>query len=242
MERRQPRLAERTRRGLVEPGVLLAVTIRRDGTARLSPVEPFLLDAKLWLSMLWGSYKARDLMRDSRVLVHGIVTDRDGGDGEVKVRGTARLEGDVAVQRRYADAVGEALGWRPQAGRFHLFEVQIEHVASVRYDTGSGTSTSRPGRPRASSSGGAPRRVSPVSVCSAGPRGPAAARRSRAGRGARRPPSSGACAGCGRCRRRDRCGSAGAFRGRWSSPPDGPPGRGSRGSEPGSPSPPGPTG
>ena len=84
LEQRQPRLAERARERLVDPGVLLVVTIRRDGTPRLSPVEPLLLDGELWLSMLWGSRKAADLHRDPRVLVHGIVTSRDGQDGEVK--------------------------------------------------------------------------------------------------------------------------------------------------------------
>ena len=39
MERRQPRLAELGRQRLIEPGVLLAGTIRRDGTPRISPVE-----------------------------------------------------------------------------------------------------------------------------------------------------------------------------------------------------------
>jgi hypothetical protein len=68
--------------------VLLVVTIRADGTPRLSPVEPFVLDGDLWLSMMLGSRKAADLVRDPRVLVHSIVTNRDGEEGEVKLRGT----------------------------------------------------------------------------------------------------------------------------------------------------------
>ncbi len=100
LDRHQPRLADRARKRLVDPGIALVVTIgRRDGTPRLSPVEPFVLDGRLWLSMMWQSWKARDLLRDPRVLVHGIVTDRDGADGEVKVRGAARAEND---RRRFA--------------------------------------------------------------------------------------------------------------------------------------------
>jgi hypothetical protein len=129
----QPRLAERARERLVEPGVVLVATIRRDGTPRVSPVEPFVLDGGLWLSMLWGSHKAADLVRDPRVLVHSVVTGRDGGDGEVKVRGRVRVEDDPGVQRAYADAVSTELGWSPVVGRFHLFEVIVEEVASLRY-------------------------------------------------------------------------------------------------------------
>jgi hypothetical protein len=55
LESEQPRLAEVGRKRLLEPGVILVVTLRRDGSARLSPVEPLLLDGDLWLSMLWGS-------------------------------------------------------------------------------------------------------------------------------------------------------------------------------------------
>src|SRR6478752_10038200 len=82
----QPRLAAIAAERLVAPGVLLVVTIRADGTPRLSPVEPFVLDGDLWLSMMLGSLKAADLVRDPRVLVHSIVTSRDGEEGEVKLR------------------------------------------------------------------------------------------------------------------------------------------------------------
>jgi general stress protein 26 len=138
LEQAQPRLAERARARLVDPGVVLVVTIRSDGAPRLSPVEPFLLDGDLWLSMMWGSLKARDLQRDPRVLVHGIVTSRDGGDGEMKVRGTAEAEHDPSVQQRYADAVSAALGWSPEVGRFHLFRVEVEDVTYLRYDDRTG--------------------------------------------------------------------------------------------------------
>src|SRR5688500_1345564 len=74
LERDVPRLAARARALVVEPGVCLVVTVRRDGSPRLSPVEPLLLDGDLWLSMLWGSRKAADLRADDRILVHNIVT------------------------------------------------------------------------------------------------------------------------------------------------------------------------
>lgn len=134
----QPRLAEVARDRLLGPGVVLVCTIRADGTPRLSPVEPFVMDGELWLAMLWGSRKAADLLRDPRVLVHNIVTSRDGADGEVKVRGTARPVDDLAIQERYAVAVAEAIGWKAIPGRFHLFAVDVHDVAYLRYDDATG--------------------------------------------------------------------------------------------------------
>ena len=138
METAQPRLAGLGRRRLLEPGVLLVATIRGDGTPRISPVEPFVLDGILWLSMLWQSRKAADLRRDPRILLHSVVTGRDGGEGEFKIRGTARNEQDPAVQRRYAGSVSGSLGWAPEPGQFHLFAVSIEEVTFIRYDDATG--------------------------------------------------------------------------------------------------------
>jgi hypothetical protein len=138
VEHRQPQLADAARRRLIDPGVLLVVTIRRDGSPRLSPVEPFVLDGDLWLSMMWQSRKAADLLRDPRILVHSIVTRREGDEGELKVRGRVRDERDPQVQGRYAVAVAERLGWRPEVGRFHLFAVDVESVSLLRYDEPTG--------------------------------------------------------------------------------------------------------
>ena len=134
----QTRLGELAHERLIEPGVLLVATIRSDGTPRLSPVEPFLLDGTLWLSMMFGSRKAADLLHDPRLLVHSIVTSPDGREGEVKLRGTARSEERHDTQRHYADAVAEALPWSPEVGRFHLFAVDIDQVTYIRYDGATG--------------------------------------------------------------------------------------------------------
>jgi len=79
---RQPVLAGLGAEKLTGPGVVLVATIRRDGSARLSPVEPLLWDGGQWLGMGLGSRKAEDLRRDARILVHSIVTSRTGEDGE----------------------------------------------------------------------------------------------------------------------------------------------------------------
>jgi Pyridoxamine 5'-phosphate oxidase len=138
MARAQPRLAGLGQQRMLDPGVVLVATIRRDGTPRLSPVEPFVLEGILWLSMLWGSRKAADLLRDPRILVHSTVTGRDGGEGEFKIRGIARAEEDRNIQHRYASAAAASLGWRPEPGRFHLFAAGIQQVTFIRYDDATG--------------------------------------------------------------------------------------------------------
>ena len=134
-EKLEPRLAELGRVRLCDPGVVLLGTIRRDGSPRLSPVEPLLWSGDLWLSMGWGTRKAADLQRDPRLLVHSIVTSRDGTAGEYKIRGRVVPEDDPTVHRAYAETVESQLGWRPEPGRFHLFRVDIDDVTFIRWDS-----------------------------------------------------------------------------------------------------------
>jgi hypothetical protein len=75
----------------------------------VSPVEPLVLDGDLWLSMMWQSWKAIDLLRDDRILVHSITTTRDGKEGEMKLRGRAIRIDDSATRIRYRDAVVDLL-------------------------------------------------------------------------------------------------------------------------------------
>jgi hypothetical protein len=129
---RAPRLAAFAYDRLIGPGVLLVVTIRRDGAPRLSPVEPLVTDGELWVSMMWQSRKAMDLLRDDRILVHSITTTRDGNEGEVKVRGRAIPIDDPATRARYCDEVA-VLGWQPEEPYFHLFRIDMTDVTLIRY-------------------------------------------------------------------------------------------------------------
>ena len=132
LRRQAPRLAAVAHERLIAPGVLLVVTTRRDGTPRLSPVEPLVFDGELWLSMMWQSRKASDLLRDDRILVHSITTTREGKEGEVKVRGRAVPVDDPGIRARYRDEVA-TLGWQPEEPNFHLFRVELADVTLIRY-------------------------------------------------------------------------------------------------------------
>jgi len=134
-EQAQPKLAQVGRVKLGGPGVVLVATIRRDGSPRVSPVEPLFWRDDLWLSMGWRTHKAADLQRDNRILVHSIVSSREVEGGEFKVRGTAAADDSASVQRDYADAVQQELGWRPEPGRFDLFRIDVDDVTFIHWDS-----------------------------------------------------------------------------------------------------------
>jgi hypothetical protein len=129
----QPALGEIAQEKLIQPGVLLVGTIRRDGAARVSGVEPLIMDGELWLSMMRTSAKALDLDRDPRIVLNSIVTDPEGA-AEIKVRGTAHAEDSRALQERYATAVATEIGWQPVVGQFALFRIDIDDVTYIGYD------------------------------------------------------------------------------------------------------------
>lgn len=125
-------LGEIAHRRLIGPKVLFVATSRADGTPRVSPVEPLVLDDELWLSMMWQSRKASDLARDPRVLIHNIITGPQDPEGELKLRGTALAEHDPDRRQRYSEEVS-VLGWRPEEPFFHLFRIDIDDVTLIRY-------------------------------------------------------------------------------------------------------------
>jgi hypothetical protein len=134
---RQPALGAVAGRLLIEPGVLLAGTIRRDGTARISGVEPLVLDGDLWLSMMSGSAKTRDLDRDPRIALNSVITS-PSPPAEIKVRGTARTVTEQDRHERHAAAVREQIGWQPVAGQFTLFIVEVADVTYIGSEPGTG--------------------------------------------------------------------------------------------------------
>jgi hypothetical protein len=131
----QPALAAVAHDQLIGPGVVLIGTTRRDSSARISGVEPLVMDGELWLSVMPASAKARDLDRDRRILVHSIVAS-PSPQAEIMMRGTVRAETAPKVQQRYAAAAGAHLGWRPVPGQFTLLAVDISDVTYIGHDAG----------------------------------------------------------------------------------------------------------
>jgi pyridoxamine 5'-phosphate oxidase-like protein len=115
------------------PGVCMIGTLRADGSPRISPCEPYIVDGELLLGMMPRSRKALDLLRDPRVVVHNAHADREALQGDVKVYGRVRdMSEDAEWRRRYGDATQARIDWRPD-GPFHLFAVDVESAGFIRF-------------------------------------------------------------------------------------------------------------
>ena len=69
--------------------VALLGTLRRDGSPRISPIEPYLAGGQLLIGAMAWSQKVADLRRDPRYVLHSAVTGPDSGEGELKLYGQA---------------------------------------------------------------------------------------------------------------------------------------------------------
>ena len=81
----------------------MLATLRSDGSPRLSPMEPLVVDGQLILVGMPGTLKFRDLGRDPRFELHTATVDPYVGDGDAKVWGEAVNVRDEDLQRRFAD-------------------------------------------------------------------------------------------------------------------------------------------
>jgi len=53
--------------------------------------------------MMWRSKKALDLLRDPRIVVHSVTSNKDGTDGDVKIYGRARVLEGVPTHQGMVD-------------------------------------------------------------------------------------------------------------------------------------------
>jgi len=134
-----PGLARLFRERLDKTGLALIGTIRKDGTPRISPLEAGALEDHLPLGGMWQSKKFLDLIRDPRCLVHTVVSNKDGQEGEVKLRGRVVEVTDPAMRERNAQHAFDTTGWRPKEP-YHLYWLDIDSAAFIQY-SGSGKQT-----------------------------------------------------------------------------------------------------
>lgn len=100
-------------------------TLRKDGSPRVSGIEAEFRDGELWLGMMPGSLKAKDLRRDPRMALHSGTED----PGETPAPGTlfdAKVSG-LAVEVYGDDGrPGQAPNGEP-----HRFRVEVAEVVLV---------------------------------------------------------------------------------------------------------------
>ncbi|GLF98520.1 pyridoxamine 5'-phosphate oxidase family protein [Streptomyces yaizuensis] len=131
--RAEPALATAVRDRFARHRHHVLATLRKDGSPRVSGLEVDFRDGELWLGMMPGSLKARDLLRDPRLAVHANPGDdeslADGlpESGDVKISGRAVEVTDPAVLEAYAAAVAHPLP-------FHLFRVELTDVVRTRVE------------------------------------------------------------------------------------------------------------
>jgi hypothetical protein len=108
------------------PHALLA-TLRRDGHPRVTGIETQFVLGDLWMGMMDGSRKARDLLRNPRMALHATLDAPEVETGDARISGQAEA---VVDEERIA-------AWRatfeaPPPGPFHLFRVDVDEVVLIR--------------------------------------------------------------------------------------------------------------
>ena len=89
--------------------------------------------------MMWKSKKALDLRRDPRVAVHSVTCDRDGTDGDVKLYGRAVEIRDPDLRQRFREAITARIDWAPEEPAYHVFSLEIDRAAFVKFGEGQQT-------------------------------------------------------------------------------------------------------
>ncbi|MGN6176856.1 MAG: hypothetical protein ACTHPS_28470, partial [Streptosporangiaceae bacterium] len=104
-------------------------TLRRDGSPRISPIEPYFAEGQLLIGAMAWSAKASDLRRDPRFVLHSVVTGPDSGEGELKLYGPA-VEADQDLRGAVAHAWW--LTWPPE--KAVVFTLHIGQAVFVDWD------------------------------------------------------------------------------------------------------------
>ena len=105
----------------------LLATLRADGSPRLNGIEVQFTQGHLWMGMMSGSMKARDLQRDGRMALHSVLDTPEVPVGDAKLGGRAT----EITDRPTIDAWAASLGNEPP-GTFHLFRVDVAEASHLR--------------------------------------------------------------------------------------------------------------
>jgi Pyridoxamine 5'-phosphate oxidase len=136
LELAAPDIAKPGKTRLDETRVALLATLRKDGSPRISPIEPFFAEGHLLFGAMAWTLKARDLDRDPRCTLHSHVTGPNEGEPELKLYGRA-IEADDDL--RAACPSGWWTDQPSEAAR--VFSLSIEEAAFVIWDLEGGEMT-----------------------------------------------------------------------------------------------------
>jgi pyridoxamine 5'-phosphate oxidase-like protein len=145
LEAAAPTIAQLGRQRLEATRLALLGTLQKDGSPRISPVEPYLRQGELLFGAMARSAKTRDLLRDPRCVVHSAIVGPDIGEAELKLYGRA-VKASPESRARCAEGWWQA---RPASAAV-VFAVSIARASLVVWDLGQGQMTVR----RSSAAGG----------------------------------------------------------------------------------------
>ena len=132
-----PEIAALARDRFTKDELVLVGTIRKDGSPRISPNEPDFAAGRLFVSMMWRSKKALDVLRDPRVVVHSVPSDRMNPGGDVKLCGRLVDEQGEGVRRAFREAILARIDWAPEEPYFHCFSLDVESAGYTVFGEGS---------------------------------------------------------------------------------------------------------
>lgn len=109
-------------------------TLRSDGAPRVSGIEATFAAGDLWLGMMPGSLKLRDLQRDPRFALHSTSADADEDNpgswvGDAKVSGVAVVVTDPGERARGMEKMATG-GQAPD--NIPLFRLDLREVVLTR--------------------------------------------------------------------------------------------------------------
>lgn len=129
-----PDLAPAVRRRFEAHRHNVVATLRHDGSPRISGIETGFLLGELWLGMMPGSRKAKDLQHDPRVALHAAPIDLELIEGDAKLAGRAVEITDDETKAAFLQAHHAAGHEAPPPGPMHLFRIDVQEISLVRVD------------------------------------------------------------------------------------------------------------
>ncbi|MFF2196534.1 pyridoxamine 5'-phosphate oxidase family protein [Streptomyces sp. NPDC058157] len=127
-EKAEPQFAEAVEARFAQFPHHVLATLRKDGSPRLTGLNVEFRGGELWLGMMAGSLKARDLQHDPRFALHtNPGPDDTMPDGDVRISGRAMEIVDPPELHRYAEE-------KDTPHPFHLFHADLTEVVHTAVD------------------------------------------------------------------------------------------------------------
>jgi hypothetical protein len=128
-----PQIARMARDRFAKDEIVMLGTIRPDGSPRLSPSELDFVAGRLVIGMMWRSQKALDLLRDPRIAVHSVPSDRMNPGGDIKLYGRAVDERDAEVREAFRREIKRRIDWAPDEPDYHLFSLDVAQAGFISF-------------------------------------------------------------------------------------------------------------